>query len=82
MHGYVAWENDPKKAAAKLGEEMRPAYDPAINVADLKLYVILRSYVAGVYDHIPADVFAGHPKLLALHAAVDADPRTQGYFAG
>lgn len=51
-------------------------------VADLKVYVILRSYLAGVYDHIPADVFAGHPKLLALHAAVDADPRVQAYFAG
>jgi len=35
QHGYVAWEQDAKKAAAKLGEEMRPAYEPAINVANL-----------------------------------------------
>jgi glutathione S-transferase len=43
----------------------------AISVADLKLYVILRSLGAGTYDHIPASYLDSYPKLRALFTAVD-----------
>ncbi len=53
----------------------------ALNVADLKLYVILRAYLSGGYDHIPGSFFDAFPKLVALHAAVDAHPEVRAYFA-
>lgn len=52
-----------------------------LSVADIKLYVILRSYLLGTYDHVPTDTFARFPKLLALHAAVEAHPAIRAYFA-
>jgi len=52
----------------------------ALNVADIKLYVILRSYLAGVYDHIPPTVFDDFPALKSLHAAVNAHPAVRGWF--
>jgi len=52
-----------------------------LSVADIKLYVILRAYLSDSYDHIPAATFDAWPKLLALHAAVDAHPSVQSYFA-
>ena len=54
----------------------------AINVVDLKLYTILRAYLKGGYDHIPASVLEPHPALSALHAAVDAHPAVKAYFEG
>jgi glutathione S-transferase len=47
----------------------------AISVADIKVNTLLRAFEGGVMDHIPADVFADYPKLLALAAAVDAHPK-------
>ena len=52
----------------------------ALHVADIKLYVILRSFSAGVYEHIPAEVFAPWPALGALYEAVSAHPGVEGYF--
>lgn len=52
----------------------------AISVADLKLYVILRAYLTGGYDHIPASTFDAWPKIGALYNAVDAHPGVRGYF--
>jgi glutathione S-transferase len=51
-----------------------------LNVADIKLYVILRAYLGGTYDHIDPAMFAAWPKLAELHAAVDAHPAVKGYF--
>lgn len=42
----------------------------AINVVDVKLYVAVRWFVGGKLDHVPATVFNGYPKLMALHDAV------------
>ncbi|MBM4343974.1 MAG: glutathione S-transferase family protein [Deltaproteobacteria bacterium] len=50
-------------------------------VVDVKLYVILRSYLSGTFDYIGADTFADCPKLLGLHAAMQAHPAVQGYWA-
>ena len=52
----------------------------ALSVADIKLFVILRSYLNGTYDHVPPSTFDRFPKLLALYAAVAAQPAVHGYF--
>jgi glutathione S-transferase len=52
-----------------------------MSVADIKLYVIVRSYLSAAYDHIPPSTFDRFPKLLALHAAVEAHPAIHAYFA-
>lgn len=46
-----------------------------LSVADLKLYVALRSYRRGVYDHIPTDVLDTFPKLVGLLEAVAKHPK-------
>ncbi len=51
----------------------------ALNVVDIKLYVILRAYLGGTYDHIDPAMFEAWPKLKALHDAVDAQAAVQGY---
>jgi glutathione S-transferase len=51
------------------------------NVADIKLYVILRSIASGAFDHIPTAFVESFPKLRALYAAVDALPAVRGWFA-
>ncbi len=53
----------------------------ALNVVDIKLFVILRSFLSGTYDHIPASLFDAWPRLPALHAAVAAHPAVAAYFA-
>jgi len=53
-----------------------------LNVADLKVFVILKAYLNGGFDHIPASVFDAWPELLAHQAAVAAHPGVQAYFAG
>ena len=53
----------------------------SINVTDIKLYTILRAYLSGGYDHIPASFFDAYPKIMALYAAVDAHPGVKGFFA-
>lgn len=52
-----------------------------LQVVDLKLYVILRSLLGNTFDFVPASALAAYPKLLALHAAVDAHPAVRAYFA-
>ncbi len=54
----------------------------ALNVVDLKLYTILRAYLAGGYDHIPASLFDAFPAIGALYAAVGAHPAVKAYFDG
>jgi prostaglandin-H2 D-isomerase / glutathione transferase len=49
-----------------------------LSVADIKLYVILRAFRSGAYDHIPGSFFDAWPKLLALYAAVDAHSAARG----
>jgi prostaglandin-H2 D-isomerase / glutathione transferase len=54
----------------------------ALNVVDIKLYVILRAYITGGYDHIPGSFFDAFPKIQAFYAAVDAHPPIKAYFQG
>ena len=52
-----------------------------ISVADLKLFVALRAYTKGVYDHIPRDILAPYPKVSTLIDAVAAHPRVADWYA-
>ena len=46
-----------------------------LNIADIKLYVGVKWFRAGVLDHIPADIFAPYAKLNALVDAVGSHAR-------
>ncbi len=52
-----------------------------INVADLKLFIVVNWFLKGTLDHIPADVFASYPKLLRLVDAVKQHPEVQRWNA-
>ncbi len=52
-----------------------------ISVADLKLFVVLGAYLKGAIDHVPATVFDGAPKLLALSKAVQQHPGVVAWYA-
>lgn len=47
----------------------------ALSVADLKLFVAMRSYTTGVYDHVPATILEPFTKITGLMEAVAAHPR-------
>lgn len=53
----------------------------ALQVADLKLYVILRSTRGGIYDHIAPTALDAWPKLSALFTAVEQHPGVSSWFA-
>ncbi len=70
-------------AATVAGELKGPFLEgDALNVADLKLYTILRAFFRGVYDHLPASVFEGTPAIATFYAAVDSHPTVAAYFEG
>jgi glutathione S-transferase len=52
-----------------------------MSVADIKLYVGLRWFRAGVLDHIPSDIFAGFPKIEALYQAVERHEKVVDWYA-
>jgi glutathione S-transferase len=52
-----------------------------VNVVDLKLYMAYRWFAGGKVDHIPADIFAGFPKLTRLYKAVDEHPAVKAWYA-
>ena len=51
-----------------------------INVVDLKLHMAVRWFLGGKVDHIPATIFAGFPKLMAVHDAVRDDARVKSWY--
>ena len=52
-----------------------------IQVVDLKLFVTLNSFVKGVIDHIPTDVFKPFPKLMRLYEAARSHPKVVSWYA-
>jgi prostaglandin-H2 D-isomerase / glutathione transferase len=46
-----------------------------IQVADIKLYVVMNWFVKGALDHVPADVFGKYTRLTRLFDAVKKHPR-------
>lgn len=52
-----------------------------IHVADLKLYICARWFSSGIIDHVPRDVFAEFPRLVALEKAVAQHPKILEWYA-
>ncbi|MEO8803637.1 MAG: glutathione S-transferase family protein [Rudaea sp.] len=52
-----------------------------INVVDIKLYKIVDWFIGGKVDHIPATIFASHPKLIGVYDAVRDHPGVKAWYA-
>ena len=52
-----------------------------IHVVDLKIHMAVRWFSGGKVDHIPATIFAGYPRLIAVHDAVRDHPVVQSWYA-
>ncbi len=90
-------DDEAAKIAARkvLAEETLPAWGPrleaaiagpfstgaALQVADIKLYMLVRWVRSGVIDHVPTTVLDAFPKLCAVHDAVAAHPRVAEWVA-
>jgi glutathione S-transferase len=52
-----------------------------LNVVDLKLHMVVRWFIGGKVDHIPATIFAGYPKLMRVHDAVRDHAGVKSWYA-
>ena len=52
-----------------------------LQVADLKLYMMVRWLTSGTLDHVPTAVIDHCPKLIRLHKAVSEHPGVRGWLA-
>jgi prostaglandin-H2 D-isomerase / glutathione transferase len=52
-----------------------------LNVADIKLYMVVRWLASGTLDHVPTTVFDHCPKLQRLYVAVGEHPGVKGWLA-
>lgn len=52
-----------------------------LHVVDLKIFIATRWVTSGNLDHIPASVFDGCPKLLAIRDAVKEHERVKAWYA-
>jgi len=52
-----------------------------LHVVDLKLHMAVRWFNGGKVDHIPATIFAGYPRLLAVHDAVREHAGVKAWYA-
>jgi glutathione S-transferase len=52
-----------------------------LNVVDIKIYIIVRWFVSGTIDHIPATVLSGYPKLNRVYEAVTNHERVKAWYA-
>jgi glutathione S-transferase len=52
-----------------------------LQVVDLKLHMAVRWFIGGKVDHIPATIFAGYPRLTAVHDAVRDHPGVKAWYA-
>ncbi len=52
-----------------------------LNVVDIKLYIIVRWFVSGTIDHIPATILSAYPKLNRIHDAVRDHERVKAWYA-
>lgn len=72
-----AWARSAEKNIA--GE---PFFGGAkLQVVDLKLHMAVRWFIGGKVDYIPADIFAGSPKLIRVHDAVRDHPGVKSWYA-
>jgi glutathione S-transferase len=54
----------------------------ALNVVDLKLFVVMGWFANGILDHIPTGVLKDFPKIRRLHEAVAAHEGVKSWYAG
>jgi len=52
-----------------------------VHVVDLKLHMTVRWFIGGKVDHIPATIFDGCPKLVAVYEAVRDHPGVKSWYA-
>ena len=52
-----------------------------LHVVDLKLHMAVRWFIGGKVDHIPATIFAGYRKLMAVYDAVRGHPGVKSWYA-
>ena len=52
-----------------------------LHVVDLKLHLLVRWFLSGKLDHIPATIFSGSPKLLRVHDAVRDHEGVKAWYA-
>lgn len=52
-----------------------------LHVVDLKLHMAVRWFIGGKVDHIPATIFAGYPKLIAVYEGVRDHPGVKSWYA-
>jgi prostaglandin-H2 D-isomerase / glutathione transferase len=52
-----------------------------LNVVDLKLHMAVRWFNGGKVDHIPATIFADHPRLVGVHDAVRDHAGVKAWYA-
>jgi glutathione S-transferase len=52
-----------------------------LNVVDLKLHMVVRWFIGGKVDHIPATIFAGYPRLMRVHDAVRDHAGVKSWYA-
>lgn len=74
------WGRAVERRLAELGDGPFVGGD-AIHVADLKLYMAARWFSSGNVDHVPRDVFAEFPRLVALEQAVANHPKIVAWYA-
>jgi glutathione S-transferase len=78
VEGFLpAWARSAEKNIA--GE---PFFGGAkLNVVDLKLHMVVRWFIGGKIDHIPATIFAGYPRLMRVHDAVRDHAGVKAWYA-
>ena len=52
-----------------------------LHVVDLKLHMAVRWFIGGKVDYIPAMIFAGYPKLMAVYEVVRDHPGVKSWYA-
>ncbi len=52
-----------------------------LHVVDLKLHMAVRWFIGGKVDHIPATIFSGYPRLIAVYEAVRDHPGVKSWYA-
>jgi glutathione S-transferase len=52
-----------------------------LQVVDLKLHMAVRWFIGGKVDYVPATIFAGYPRLIAVHDAVRDHPGVKAWYA-
>ena len=76
--GYIpAWASFAEK---QLGDGPFVA-GAKLHVVDIKLFVAVRWFAAGIVDYVPATIFSAYPKLSRVHDAVQDDPRVKAWYA-